>query len=52
VCARYDGHAEWYDERHGTFDYQEETAFLRERLGGASPTSACIPVSSGRSSTV
>ena len=31
--ARYDGHAEWYDERHGTFDLREETAFLRERLG-------------------
>ncbi len=31
--ARYDGHSEWYDERFGAFSYEEETAFLRDRLG-------------------
>jgi ubiquinone/menaquinone biosynthesis C-methylase UbiE len=31
--ARYDGHSEWYDETFGAFFYEEETAFLRERLG-------------------
>jgi SAM-dependent methyltransferase len=46
VCARYDGHAEWYDERHGTFDYQEETAFLRERLG-AGRGEICLDVACG-----
>jgi len=31
--ARYDGHSAWYDETFGAFSYEEETAFLRDRLG-------------------
>ena len=31
--ARYDGHAEWYDETFSAFHNEEEEAFLRECLG-------------------
>jgi SAM-dependent methyltransferase len=44
--ARYDGHSEWYDETFGAFSYEEETAFLRERLG-AGRGQICLDVACG-----
>jgi SAM-dependent methyltransferase len=44
--ARYDGHSEWYDETFGAFSYEEETAFLRERLG-AGRGAICLDVACG-----
>jgi len=44
--ARYDGHSEWYDETFGAFSYEEETAFLGERLG-AGNGEICLDVACG-----
>jgi SAM-dependent methyltransferase len=46
VRARYDGHSEWYDETFGAFSYDEETAFLRGRLG-AGRGDICLDVACG-----
>jgi SAM-dependent methyltransferase len=46
VRARYDDHSEWYDETFGAFAYEEETAFLRERLG-VGRSEICLDVACG-----
>ncbi len=44
--ARYDGHADWYDETFSAFRHDEEEAFLREFLGtGGGQT--CLDVACG-----
>lgn len=46
--ARYDGHAEWYDEAFGCFDADsEEAAFLGRHLGRSSSSEACLDVACG-----
>jgi len=44
--ARYDGHAEWYDETFSAFHNEEEEAFLRECLG-AGDDRICLDVACG-----
>jgi SAM-dependent methyltransferase len=44
--ARYDGHSDWYDETFGAFSYEDEMAFLRERLG-AGNGEICLDVACG-----
>jgi SAM-dependent methyltransferase len=44
--ARYDGHSAWYDEVFGAFSYEEETAFLKDRLG-AGGGQICLDVACG-----
>jgi len=44
--ARYDGHAEWYDETFTAFRHPEEESFLRECLGTGGGE-ACLDVACG-----
>jgi SAM-dependent methyltransferase len=44
--ARYDGHAEWYDETFSAVVNQEEESFLREGLG-AGNGETCVDVACG-----
>ena len=44
--ARYDGHAEWYDETFSAFHNEEEEAFLRECLG-VGDDRICLDVACG-----
>jgi ubiquinone/menaquinone biosynthesis C-methylase UbiE len=44
--ARYDGHAEWYDETFSAFRNEEEETFLREFLG-AGDGQICLDIACG-----
>jgi ubiquinone/menaquinone biosynthesis C-methylase UbiE len=44
--ARYDGHAEWYDQTFSAFLNEEEVSFLRECLGTGSGQ-ICLDVACG-----
>lgn len=44
--ARYDGHADWYDEKFSAALHEEEKAFLRESLG-AGGAQICLDVACG-----
>ena len=44
--ARYDGHAEWYDETFSGVGHPEEEAFLRECLGDGGGE-VCLDVACG-----
>jgi SAM-dependent methyltransferase len=44
--ARYDGHAEWYDETFSHLSGSEESAFLRQSLG-AGAGAVCLDVACG-----